>query len=305
MKKSLFLIVIILGYFQNILFSQSIGIDSATHNLCSKYNESLIATFGTYANPPRLADGHIDLKRLITELKDLHANTYNWLIRNNNDDLEALKHFLPLARKAKMRVWVTLLPPSEPPYSEPYKLDYEKWATQLANISLIEKNLVAWSIDDFVHNLKIFTPEYVEKFLTSACAINPKFAFIPCSYFRQITPSFVANYGHLLNGILFPYRAESVGANLKDSSQVENEITQLRKMFRPAFPIFLDIYATAHSRLGASTPEYVKEVLRAGMNAANGVLIYCHQDPVKSPEKYQIIKNGFRHNPKLKKNSKR
>ena len=300
MKKPLLLIILVLILFQSHAFSQNINNDTKITNPCSKYNEAVRGTLGTYANPPRLEDGRIDQKRLIAELKDIHANTYNWLIRKNNDDLEALKLFLPLARKAKLKVWVTLLPPSEPPLSEPFMLDYEQWATQLAKLSLVEPNLVAWSIDDFTSNLKLFTPEYVGKFLGDACAVNPKFAFIPCCYFKQITPSFATNYGHLLNGILFPYLAESVGANLKDASQVENEIDKIHEIFGFNIPIVLDIYATAHSSLGASTPEYVKDVLIAGMKAADGVLIYTHQDPVKSQAKYQIIKEGFMHNSKLK-----
>src|SRR5665647_619184 len=299
MKKPLQFIILVLVLSQSHAFSQNISKDTKITNPCSKYNKAVRGTLGTYANPPRLEDGRIDQKRLSAELKDIHANTYNWLIRNNYDDLEALKLFLPLARNANLKVWVTLLPPSEPPFSEPFKLDYEQWAIQLTQLSLVEPNLVAWSIDDFVHNLTLFTPEYVEKFL-AACAVNPKFAFIPCCYFTQITPSFAQNYGHLLNGILFPYRAESVGANLQDASQVENEINKIRKIFGFNIPIFLDIYASAHSTLGASTPQYVKDVLIAGMKAADGVLIYCHQDPVKSQAKYQIIKEGFRHNSKLK-----
>jgi len=294
MGKPIQLIILVLVLSQSHAFSQNISNDTRITKSCSQHKSGLSGTLGTYANPPRFEDGRIDLKGLITELKNIHANTYNWLIRTNHDDLGTLKLFLPLARKSKLKVWATLVPPSEPPPSEPFKLDYERWATELAMLSLAEPNLIAWSIDDFVHNLKLFTPEYVEKFLADACAINPKLAFMPCCYLKQITPSFVANYGHLLDGILFPYRAESVGANLKDASLVENEITKLHEMFGPKFPIVLDIYASGHSHLGASTPEYVKEVLDAGLKTADGVLIFRHQDPVKSSAKYQIIKKGFR-----------
>jgi hypothetical protein len=31
----------------------------------------------------------------------------------------------------------------------------------------------------------------------------------------------------------------------------------------------------------------------AGHQVADGVMIYCHQDPQKNPEKYQIIKRWF------------
>lgn len=263
-------------------------------------SKNIIGTLGTYGNPPRLENGRVDLHRLITELKDIHANTYHWLIYENPNDWDDLKKFLPLARKAKLKVWACLVPPSESKpvakySSEPFCLDYERWAIELARLSLAEPNLVVWSIDDFVHNLKFYTPEYVEKLVRTARAINPKLAFIPCCYYTQTTLSFAKNYGFLLDGILFPYRAESVKANLQDATQVWNEISKLREIFNiPGFPIILDIYASPHSRLGSSTPEYVKEVLTAGLKSADGVLIFRHQDPVKSAAKYQIIKKGFK-----------
>ena len=255
---------------------------------------------GTYGNPPRLENGRVAMHRLLSELKDIHANTYHWLIYKNAFDWDDLKIFLPLARRANIKVWVTIVPPTESKpiakdSSEPFCMDYERWATEFATLSLAEPNLVAWSIDDFVHNLKFYTPEYVIKLTGITNGINPKLSFVPCCYFSQVTPLFVKNYGHLLDGILFPYRAESTGKNLQDATQVENEVAKLREMFNnPDFPIFLDIYASAHSSLGASTPEYLKDVLTAGRKSADGVLIYCHQDPVKASGKYQIIKEGFR-----------
>lgn len=257
---------------------------------------NLRGTLGTYSHPPRLESGRVDSQRLLTELKDLHANTYFFLIHTKATDWDDLKEFLPLARKAKIKVWVGLFPPSESKKtsSEPYGLDFDRWAVELATLSLTEPNLIVWSIDDFVHDLKFYTPEYVKKMLDAARAINPKLAFIPCCYYTQTTPLFITNYCHLLDGILFPYRAESVGANLQDATQVENEIAKLRGIINKTdFPIFIDIYASSHSRLGGSTPEYVKDVLEAGLKSADGVMIYCHQDPVKSAEKYQIIKEGF------------
>ena len=64
-------------------------------------------------------------------------------------------------------------------------------------------------------------------------------------------------------------------------------------MAGPACPVILDIYATAHSRLGATTPEYVEQAMIAGNPAADGVMIYCHQDPKSNPKKYLIIKRLF------------
>lgn len=291
MKHKMVFLLIFISSLWNIGCAQeeaSVGIGEMT----------LHGVLGTYANPPLQVNNRVNAKKLAQELHDLHANTYNWLIWTRSTDWDDLKLFLPLAAKENIRVWVTLVPPTESKpiakySSEPFALDYERWAREIALLSIEYPNLVAWSIDDFVHNLKFYTPEYLQKILNSASAINPKLPFIPCCYYKQITPSFVENYRHLLHGVLFPYRAESHTANLQDAEYVGMEIDKLRAMFGKEFPVFLDVYATAHSRLGDSTPEYVAEVIKAGRKFADGVLIYCHQDPLKSPEKYKTIKDGF------------
>lgn len=254
---------------------------------------------GTYSGVPRLASQRADLPRLLRELKDIHANTYNWLIWQHATDWDDLQLFLPMAQKAGIRVWVTLVPHSESPprakhYSEPFRLDFERWAAELAKLGLKEPALIAWSIDDFAHNLNVFTPAYVGRFTSAAKAINPKLDFIPCCYYRQINAAFSSAYAQYFNGILFPYRAESVKANLTDAGQVKAEIDTIKQMFGASFPVILDIYATAHSRLGASTPAYVADVLKAGIKSADGVFIYCHQNPVTEPEKYKVIRRGFK-----------
>lgn len=261
---------------------------------------ALLGTRATYCRAPRTADARVDVDRLVAELVELRANTYSFCIHNYATDWDDLKLILPRAREKGIRIWASLVPPSESPprtrhYSEPFRLDYQRWAVEFAKLSLQETNLVAWSIDDFTHNLKTpYTPEYVRQMLDASRQINPKLAFVPCCYFPGIIkPGFVTNYCPLLDGILFPYRHESAGANLKDPGLVESEIKQLKALVGPDFPIILDIYATAHSRLGATTPEYVEQAMIAGRRAADGVMIYCHQDPEKNPEKYQIIKRLF------------
>ncbi len=252
----------------------------------------------TYCRAPRKADQRVDVDRLIAQLTDIHANTYSFCIHGWATDWDDLKLILPAARARNIRVWASLVPPSESPprtkmFAEPFRLDYERWAVEFAELSLREPNLVAWSIDDFTHNLNFYTTNYLKKILDASRRINPKLAFVPCSYFPKITPEFVASYCPLIDGILFPYRHESAGANLKDPGLVESELKKIKQMVGPAFPVILDIYATAHSRLGPTTPEYVDEAMVAGNRAADGVMIYCHQDPDKEPAKYQIIKRNF------------
>ncbi len=255
-------------------------------------------TLGTYASPPRLENSRVDVNKLIEELQDLNANTYNWLVWQHTTDWDDLQLFLPEARKKKINVWVTLVPPSESQpkakwNSEPYKMDYERWAAEIAKLSRQHTNLIAWSIDDFAHNLTTYTPDYLQKMLANAKAVNPKLLFIPCVYYRQINKSLAEKYGAMFDGILFPYRAESKGANLTDATVVQDEIANIRTLFRSGFPVYLDVYQTAHSRLGASTPQYVKDVIVEGLKYADGVLIYTHPHPVKESEKYLYIKEQF------------
>jgi hypothetical protein len=259
--------------------------------------QALSHSFGTYGANLRTPDGHIDSQRLLADLVELHANTYNWLIGRAATDWNDLQTFLPLARKHGIRVWVTLLPPSESPpkskhsFSEPFRLDFEKWAAELAALSTREPALVAWSIDDFAYNLKTITPDRMGAIIAAQREKNPNFAFVPCVYYKQATPMFVKNYREFFDGILFPYRSESTKAGLTDATQVAPEVKTLKQRFGQDFPIIVDIYASRHSKLGASTPNYVEQVMKLAKPVADGVHIYTHQnksDP-KEREKYDVI----------------
>jgi hypothetical protein len=272
---------------------------TAEQNARDERTRALVGTRATYCSPPRKADSRVDVDRLIAELADIHDNTYSFCIHGYATDWDDLKLLLPRAREKGIRVWASIVPPSESPprtktYAEPFRLDYVRWAEEFAKLSLQETNLVAWSIDDFTHNLaKTYTPAYLKQMLDASRRINPRLAFVPCCYYPAIKPSFTTNYCPLIDGILFPYRHESAGANLKDPSLVETELKQIKELVGPGFPVVLDIYATAHSRLGATTPEYLEQSMLAGKRTADGVMIYCHQDPEKNAEKYQIIKRLF------------
>jgi hypothetical protein len=254
-------------------------------------------TLATYCGAPRDKTGRVDVDRLVAQLSDLHANTYSFCIHQYATDWDDLKLILPRARAKGIRIWASIVPPSESPprlkmYAEPFRLDYERWAVEFAKLSLDHPNLVAWSIDDFTHNLKIYTPDFVRRMLEASRAINPKLAFVPCCYYPSITPQFVTNYCGTIDGILFPYRHESAGSNLTDPTLVELEIKKL-KALTGDFPIILDLYASPHSRLGATTAEYLETAIIAGQHSADGVMIYRHQDPRQNPEKYRIIKRLF------------
>lgn len=255
--------------------------------------------WGTYSGGPRTKDGRVDRSELLRQLTEQDARCYSWLIWRNPHDWEDLQAFLPEARKQNLRVWVTLVPPSESPpkarnFSEPFRLDYERWAKEIATLSLREPALVGWSIDDFVWNTADLTPVRMRAIVGGARAINPALAFFPCCYFTRTTAAFVHDYVECIDGIFFPYRSESAKMNLTDPSRVADEVRVLHERLGPGKPVVLMVYASAHSRLGATTNSYVDEVMRAGRAQADGVIVFVHQDPVREAEKYATIARLFR-----------
>ena len=274
-----------------------VAIASAATPAAGDRTAALRGSFGTYAGSPRGADGRVDVERLVAQLVDLRANTYHWLIWTALTDWDDLRRFLPRAREHGILVWACLVPPTESPprtkhYSEPFKLDYERWAVELAKLSVTEPNLVAWSIDDFSHNLRVFTPERLGRLLDAARALNPRLAFVPCVYFSTAAKADVASeYRGLLDGILFPYRHESNGANLTDASLVVTEVGKIKAVWGANFPVIVDVYSTAHSRLGPSTPDYVRQVMATGIRSADGVHVYTH--PAPDSEKHGVARRLF------------
>jgi hypothetical protein len=251
----------------------------------------------TYAAPPRLDNGRVDADRLLAQLAELHANTYRWVLHPGATNFEDFQHFLPLANARHLKVWVTINPPSERPKdSRPLAerlAEYQGWAEDFARLSLQQTNFVAWSIDDFVWNLKFFTPEAIRQIVAAARAINPRLAFIPCCYFKGATPAFVKDYGPVCDGIIFPYRDESGGANLTNSAHVASELKLMHEKFGPDRPIILSVFSNRHSKLGSSTPDYVERVLRAAHPDADGLSVYRHPNATADPEKHAIVKRLY------------
>lgn len=276
-----------------VLAVLGISIPAYSHAAEADRTEAIRGCFGTYAGVPRGKDHRVDVARLARELGDLRANTYSWLIHDQATDWDDLKVLLPLARAKGIRVWVTLVPPSESPpnnkmFSEPFQLDYERWAVEIAKLSIAEPNLVAWSIDDFTHNLRFFTPEKLRGIVNGSRKINPRLAFVPCCYLPGIKPKFIADYRDSLDGILFPYRSESGKIGLTDATLVAAEVEKIRAMTGPSLPVIVDVYASRHSTLGASTSEYVRTVMINAWKSAGAVMIYCHQNPSAQPAKHEM-----------------
>ena len=184
---------------------------------------------GDYDAELRVPGGqHVDCERMVQRLKDLGANTYMWLIWHNANDWEDLHEFLPLAKQAGITVWVYLVPHSETafqdarwPYSEPFKLDYVRWAQEIAKLSLEYDNLIGYVIDDFWGNFnpERFSIEYVREMIEAGRAINPEIKFYPLMYYGQFGLRFVDELAPLIDGCVAAYP--------RDEGEIERALAYL------------------------------------------------------------------------------
>jgi hypothetical protein len=167
--------------------------------------------FADYDSEPRRADGHVDCDTLLARLKELHVTAYYWLLWHAATDWDDLKLFLPKAAQANLQVWVYLVPPTESPpqegslYSEPFRLDYGRWAEEIARLSLQHTNLTGWVIDDFYANHAFFTPAAVRDIQKRAKGINPRLVFLPLMYFNEVRRPFVDDYRDVIDGVVVAY----------------------------------------------------------------------------------------------------
>jgi hypothetical protein len=172
-----------------------------------------------YDSELRRPDGRVDVDAMVARLRDLGVTTYYWLIWHASTDWDDLKLFLPKASEAGIDVWVYLVPPSESVpkygsrYTEPFRLDYYRWAEEIARLSLRYVNLTAWVIDDFYANHEFFTPAYVREMQARAKRINPRLAFLPLMYFNEIRPKFTDEYRDVIDGAVVAY--------LQDRDEIE------------------------------------------------------------------------------------
>jgi hypothetical protein len=208
------------------LAGEIFGKPAPLHDIIADYNAEL-----------RRPDGRVDVDLMVARLKELGVNTYFWLIWHAPTDWDDLQIFLPKAAEAGIQVCVYLVPPSESPpytklYSEPFRLDYIRWAEEIAKLSLKHPNLTAWVIDDFYANRQFFTPDYVRKMQERAKTINPHLAFLPLMYFPEITRRFVDEYGQVIDGVVVAYP--------QDAEEIEN-----------AWAILNDVAVAFHNELSS------------------------------------------------------
>lgn len=187
--------------------------------ICATQNTSRVAAlpafssqhFADYDAELRRPDGRVDVDSMVARLHQLGVTTYYWLVWHAATDWDDLKLFLPKAAQANIAVWVYLVPPTESPphvgtqFSEPFRLDYKRWAEEIARLSLQHTNLTAWVIDDFYANHELFSPAYLREMQARAKRINPRLAFLPLMYFNEITRKFADDYHEVIDGVVVAY----------------------------------------------------------------------------------------------------
>jgi hypothetical protein len=202
-----------------VLFCGCAGLACAQDKAPARLARSTLH-FADYDAEPRLANGHVDCDTLLAQLKELHVTTYYWLVWHAATDWDDLKVFLPEAAKANLNVWVYLVPPTESApqygtaYSELFRLDYGRWAEEIARLSIQHTNLTSWVIDDFYANHEVFTPAAVRDLQRRAKAINPNLAFLPLMYYSEIQRAFVADYHEVIDGVVVAYPQDRDEINL-------------------------------------------------------------------------------------------
>lgn len=122
---------------------------------------------------------------VFTLLSNLHADTENYTIDKVNS-WENLLSFLQEAKINQTLVRITLLPPSQSPpinpdgnYSEPYRLDYVKWAQEIARLSLRYSNLREYTIKDLQENIDLgyLNQSDINNIITASDTINSNLSF--------------------------------------------------------------------------------------------------------------------------------
>src|SRR6185437_13248241 len=222
-------------------------------------------------NTPR-ADGyyHIDTPAMIARLKTLHANNLNYLLWNSPTDWDDLRsEFLPAAQAAGIKVWAYLAPPNETYVngkgSDPYRTDYVRWASALAELSRRYPALQAWVMDDFTWNMKTYTPDYLASVRHASQAINPALGFVPVLHFTAMSEKWMRDYGPYIDGVICPY-IDLPYNNTQRVSSLNRQIDDARAKLK--VPIYVLVYAGRHLASPLEpTPLYVADALHILLNA--------------------------------------
>jgi hypothetical protein len=251
---------------------------------------SLLTVIGDYGGKGvRKSNGRIDVPKLITVLKKIHAKDYMhlvWTRRAYPQSWEDFQEMAPQFQEANLNLWLYITPPDEGA-PDPFGGDYVTWAIECAKIAKKYPAVKGIVIDDFNSNVATFTPSYCKKMMIEARKIAPDLELFVVGYFGKQSKIKEHIEQLAFDGIIFPYIATPT--NLHDVSQLSSQINSYRQYLDRAtmmmknqrrMPLVVMVYASKLSTSPDSpTPAYVKACVDVALGAtrdgmANGVVTY-------------------------------
>lgn len=252
--------------------------------------------------------GPVDVDLLVSRLRELGVTVYYWLIWHAPTDWEDLKKFLPLAAAANIRVWVYLAPKTEPPPSQPFGLDFERWGKEIATLSLTHLNLTGWVIDDFRDG--DISPDTVQKMQWAAKQINFQLGFFPLLYDRNLDEEWLRQYLGLIDGaiVAFPGQHSENATNPLKAIEDARELLMTSGLNVPMVVMMPGNLGNFHDRYGdPATPEKLIEHIRVTIDATkpttkwetgmcHGIVTYCiEKSPDKEDDVFRGVRDLYRH----------
>lgn len=227
------------------------------------------------------------------KIQAAHMRMHDFLFWVRQDRLGRLPALCPQAQQHHCKAWITLVPPSEPPASQPFGLDYLRWADEIGKLSGKFRNITGVVIDDFWSppNRRLFTPQYVAKFAASLRSHNPHVLFLPVVYWKTVgDKDFIRNFGPYIDGITFPY------ADLDSAKALPDQLAACRRWLGPHKLLLVNVYATGSSGTGEKGPrsaQYMRDMLTIARQHADGIRVYRLPQPDPKDQRFSITASLF------------
>ncbi|MFH0957037.1 MAG: hypothetical protein V1813_04215 [Candidatus Aenigmatarchaeota archaeon] len=247
-------------------------------------------TKGVYGAPPRTQNGSLDMDRLFLKVSASGADTYNFLLTDTPRDLSELERLLPEAQRRGIKIWATILPPSElsPEMRMDMRyVDYVGTAKKIAGLSVRYENLEAWSIDNVAVDSGFFTASYLSAITSGAKEANPELLFIPVVYYANVASSGFSERASFFDGVQFYYTHFPAGES-DESAVLLPMLQELRESFDGK--VVLGIYASPWSKDYPTSPSYVEQLLKLAKQHTDGAMIYTMD---QEGEKLAVVKGQF------------
>jgi hypothetical protein len=245
---------------------------------------------GVYGGPPRTQNGSLDLDRLFEKVSASGADTYNFLLADTPRDLAELQRLLPEAQRRGIKIWATILPPSElsPELRNDMRyVDYTGIARKIAGLSVRYSNFQAWSIDNVAVDSEFFTPSYLEGITSGAKEVNPNLMFIPVVYYGNVASPGFSGRASSFDGVQFYYTHFPVEES-DESGILLPQLEELRSKF--SGDVILGIYASPWSKEYPTSASYVEQLIKLAKQHTDGAMIYTMD---QEGEKLAAIKGQF------------